>query len=78
MWFLYRNELGKYAPISKSSSDQQPFHQHSDSTKTNTDLSEGSTNTEDYVTCTDASKRGIILQNATNISSTTQIPGSNQ
>lgn len=50
----------------------------SDSGKTNTDLSECSTNTEDYVTCTDNSRRvaGIKPASASS-SSTTQVPGSN-
>lgn len=70
-------ELAKYAPIAKSSSDQQPFIHHSDAARANTtDLSECSTNTEDYVTCTDASKRGTKPPSASS-SSTTQVPGSN-
>lgn len=51
------------------------FLQHSDSGKT--DVSECSTNTEDYITCnTDLSKRGIKPPSASS-SSTTQMPGSN-
>lgn len=78
-FFLYcsQTELAKYTPIAKSSSDQQPFSHHSDSNKVNTtDVSECSTNTEDYVTCTDASKRGTKPPSASS-SSTTQVPGSN-
>lgn len=53
------------------------FLQHSDSGKTNTDISECSTNTEDYVTCnTDLSKRGTKPPSISS-SSTTQMPGSN-
>lgn len=62
------------APIKKSSSDQQPFVQRTDSIKA--DISECSTNTDDYVTCTDASKRGTIPTNIS-LSSTTQAPGLN-
>lgn len=51
----------------------------SDSGKTNTDISECSTtNTEDYVSCTDNSRRttpGTKLPSASS-SSTTQVPGS--
>lgn len=72
-------ELPRSAPIAKSSSDQQPFVHHvemrrpaASSGATTADMSEGSTNTEDYVTCTDALKRGIMAT-----SSTTHKPGSN-
>lgn len=61
----------------KTSEGHAPFLQHSDSGKTNTDVSECSTNTEDYVTCnTDLSKRGTKPPSASS-SSTTQVPGSN-
>lgn len=63
-------DLQKSAPIAKSSSDQRPFIHHSEP-RTTIDMSECDTNTEDYITCTDASKRGIVA------SSTTQMPGSN-
>lgn len=69
---LRMSELQRGAPIAKSSSDQQPFfHQSEGRRATAADISEGSTNTDDYITCTDASKRGIVA------TSTTQIPGSN-
>lgn len=64
-------ELQRSTPILKSSSDQHPFVHHSEPKRmVATDFSEGSTNTDDYITCTDASKRGIVL------SPTTQLPGS--
>lgn len=49
----------------------------SDSGKNNTDLSECSTNTEDYVTCTDNSRRVAGKPASASSSSTTQVPGSN-
>lgn len=51
--------------IAKSSSDQQPFVKQYESIRA--DVSEGSTNTDEYVTCTDASKRGTLTANATSI-----------
>lgn len=60
----------------KSLSDQQPFNRSSDVNKNTTDMSEGSTNTDEYITCTDASKRGTMPTTASS-SSTTQVPGSN-
>lgn len=72
-----KNELlHSIVPIAKSSSDQQPFKHGSDMNKNVTDVSEGSTNTDEYMTCTEASKRGIIPTTASS-SSTTQVPGSN-
>lgn len=68
--------LHSVVPIAKSSSDQQPFKRGSDMNKNATDVSEGSTNTDDYMTCTEASKRGIMPTTASS-SSTTQVPGSN-
>lgn len=64
-------EIMKACSIAKSLSDQQPFAKHSDSLRT--DMSEGSTNTDDYITCTDASKRGTMPANVT-ISAITQPP----
>lgn len=69
-----KSEILESTPIKKSLSDQQPFVQRTDSVKA--DISECSTNTDDYVTCTDASKRGTIPTN-TSLSSTTQAPGLN-
>lgn len=66
-----RTELMKNCSIAKSSSDQQPFSKNSDSMRT--DISDGSTNTDDYITCTDASKRGTTSANVTS-SSITQPP----
>lgn len=73
---VYRkSELLRSAPIVKSSSDQQPFSRCSELAK-NTDISEGSTNTDEYITCAEASKRGINPATASS-SSTTHVPGSN-
>ncbi|XP_031626929.1 uncharacterized protein LOC116343155 isoform X2 [Contarinia nasturtii] len=61
---IYSNvvsELQRAAPIVKSSSDQQPFVHHSD-TRRATDMSEGSTNTDDYITCTDALSKRVAAQ----------------
>lgn len=60
------------------SSTSELLLNRSDSGKTNTDVSECSTNTEDYMTCTDNSKRvsGTKPPSASS-SSTTQVPGSN-
>lgn len=76
-YFNSKNEmLHSVVPIAKSLSDQQPFKRGSDMNKNAADVSEGSTNTDDYMTCTEASKRGIMPTTASS-SSTTQVPGSN-
>ncbi len=72
--FIRPTESSEHA---KPSTTPELLLNRTDSGK-NTDLSECSTNTEDYVTCTDNSRRvaGIKPASASS-SSTTQVPGSN-
>lgn len=80
MAFLFRfSDMSVATVASQVTPDFQIYSRRDSAVKTNnTDLSECSTNTDEYITCTDTSRRTPGIKTpptTTSSSSTTQVPG---